>query len=61
LLTSLAQVLLADNLVVEVAVLAPIAKDAMDRHAIARAARTAIAKHLGTGEAAVSAHDSSAV
>ncbi len=59
LLTSLAQVLVADQLVVEVAVLAPIAKDATDRHTIARAARTAIAKHLGTGEPPISAHDHS--
>lgn len=48
LMTSLARVLLAHRLVVEVAVLPPILKaDAADRHAIARAARAAIARHLG--------------
>ena len=47
LFTSLARVLVADQLVVEVAVLAPILNsDAVNRHAIARAARTAIAQHL---------------
>ena len=48
LFTSLARVLVADQLVVEVAVLAPILNsDAANRHAIARAARAAIAQHLG--------------
>jgi 1-acyl-sn-glycerol-3-phosphate acyltransferase len=45
---SLARVLVADQLVVEVAVLPAISKsDAPNRHAIARAARAAIARHLG--------------
>ena len=40
--------LVADQLVVEVALLPPISKsDKKDRHAIARAARAAIAHHLG--------------
>ena len=48
LFTSLARVLVADQLVVEVAVLLPISKsDTANRHAIARAARAAIAQHLG--------------
>ena len=48
LFTSLAQILVADQLVVEVALLPPILKsDAANRHAIARAARAAIAQHLG--------------
>ena len=48
LFTSFARILVADQLVVEVAVLQPIFKsDAANRHAIARAARTAIAQHLG--------------
>ena len=48
LLTSLAHVLLADQLAVEVAVLPPIAgSDATDRHTVARAARQAIADKLG--------------
>jgi 1-acyl-sn-glycerol-3-phosphate acyltransferase len=48
LFTSLAQILVADQLVVEVALLQPILKsDAANRHAIARTARTAIAQHLG--------------
>ena len=48
LMTSLARVLVADQLRVEVAVLAPILKaQAADRHAIARAARAAIAQQLG--------------
>jgi 1-acyl-sn-glycerol-3-phosphate acyltransferase len=52
LFTSLAQVLVADQLVVEVALLPPILKsDAADRHAIARAARAAIAQHLGFTDA----------
>ena len=47
-LTSLAQILVARELVVQVAVLPPILpSDALDRHAMARAARTAIAQHLG--------------
>ncbi|MEO8187019.1 MAG: 1-acyl-sn-glycerol-3-phosphate acyltransferase, partial [Burkholderiaceae bacterium] len=51
LFTSLAQVLVADRLVVEVALLPPISKsDAVDRHAIARAAREAIAHHLGIAD-----------
>ena len=57
LFTSLAHVLVADQLVVEVALLPPISKsDAADRHAIARAARAAIAQHLGLpGEAPTAA------
>ncbi|MEP6607108.1 MAG: lysophospholipid acyltransferase family protein [Burkholderiaceae bacterium] len=48
LLTSLGRVLVAKELVVEVAVLPPVDQSqATDRHAIARAARTAIAQHLG--------------
>ena len=48
LFTSLARILVADQLLVEVAVLQPILKsDAANRHAIARAARGAIADHLG--------------
>ena len=48
LFTSLAQILVADQLVVEVAVLQPISKsEAANRHAVAGAARTAIAQHLG--------------
>ena len=48
LFTSLGRVLVADQLVVEVAVLPPVLKsDATDRHAIARTARAAIAKQLG--------------
>lgn len=48
LFTSLARVLVAQQLVVEVAVLPPISiTDAPDRHAIARAARAAIAQQLG--------------
>ena len=48
LLTSLARVLVADQLVVEVAVLPAVAtNDAPDRHAVARAARLAIADKLG--------------
>lgn len=48
LLTSFAQILVADQLVVEVALLQPIStSDTANRHAIARAARTAIAQHLG--------------
>ena len=48
LFASLAQVLVADQLVVEVALLPPIPNsDKKDRHAIARAARAAIAQHLG--------------
>ena len=47
LFTSLARVLVADQLVIEVAVLAPIlSSDAANRHAIARAARASIAQHL---------------
>jgi 1-acyl-sn-glycerol-3-phosphate acyltransferase len=47
LVTSLARVLVADQLVIEVAVLAPIlSSDAANRHAIARAARASIAQHL---------------
>ncbi len=50
LMTSLARVLVANQLVVEVAVLPPILKsDAADRHAIARAAHAAIAQRLGIG------------
>lgn len=52
LLTSLAHILVADRLVVEVAVLAPISKDAADRHTIARAARAAIAGQLGISTSA---------
>ena len=53
LLTSLAHVLVADRLVVEVAILPPVSKSAtLDRHAAARAARAAIAQQLGiAGEA----------
>ena len=48
LMTSLARVLVAHELVVEVTVLPPVLKaDAADRHAIARAARAAIARQLG--------------
>lgn len=48
LMTSLARVLVAHRLMVEVAVLPPILKaQAADRHAIARAAHAAIAQHLG--------------
>lgn len=48
LMTSLARVLVAHQLVVEVTVLPPVLKaDAADRHAIARAARAAIARQLG--------------
>ncbi len=48
LFTSLARVLVADQLVVEVALLPPVpVGDAPDRHAIARAARAAIAQKLG--------------
>ena len=51
LFASLAQVLVADHLVVEVALLPPISKsDKKDRHAIARAARAAIAHHLGIAD-----------
>ncbi|MGH6612354.1 MAG: lysophospholipid acyltransferase family protein [Burkholderiaceae bacterium] len=47
LLTSLARILVAKKLAVEVSVLSPIATtDAPNRHAIARAARDAIAQHL---------------
>ena len=47
-LTSLAQILIARRLVVEVAVLPRILpSDALDRHAMARAARAAIAQQLG--------------
>ena len=65
LLTSLARVLVAQQLVVEVAVLPAIAAtDAINRHAIARAARAAIARHLGMENQAAGArpfpHDSSA-
>ena len=50
-LTSLAKVLVARRLLIEVAVLAPITTVGMpDRHAIARAARGAIANHLGVDE-----------
>ncbi len=46
-LTSLARVLVARQLMIEVTVLAPITiAGARDRHTIARAARSAIAKHL---------------
>lgn len=48
LLTSLARVLVARELVIEVAVLPPISTtEALHRHAIARAAHTAIARQLG--------------
>ena len=48
LFTSLAQILVADQLIVEVAVLPPVStSDAADRHSIARAARGAIARKLG--------------
>ena len=48
LFTSLGQILVADQLVVEVTFLPPISKsDATNRHAIARAARAAISQHLG--------------
>jgi len=48
LFTSLAQILVADQLIVEVAVLPPVSTgDAADRHGIARAARAAIARKLG--------------
>ena len=51
LLTSLARVLVADQLVVEVALLPPISKsEAANRHAIARAARAAIAQQLGIAD-----------
>lgn len=50
LMTSLARVLVAHQLVVEVAVLPPILKaDAANRHAVARAAHAAIARQLGFG------------
>jgi len=50
LMTSLARVLVAHRLMVEVAVLPPILKaQAADRHAIARAAHAAIAQQLGLG------------
>ena len=59
LFTSLARVLVADQLVVEVAVLAPILNsDAVNRHAIARAARTAIAQHLCITERTTRDHSS---
>jgi len=59
LFTSLARVLVADQLVVEVAVLAPILNsDAVNRHAIARAARTAIAQHLCITERRTRDHSS---
>ncbi len=65
LLTSLARVLVARRLVVEVAMLAPIAAtDTLNRHAIARAARSAIAQHLGIDSAEPDAtliHSSSTV
>ena len=52
LLTSFARILVADQLVVEVALLQPISpRDRANRHAIARAARTAIAQHLGIEDA----------
>jgi 1-acyl-sn-glycerol-3-phosphate acyltransferase len=65
LLTSLARVLVAQQLVVEVAVLPAIAAtDAINRHAIARAARAAIARQLGMENQAAGTrpfpHDSSA-
>ena len=48
LFTSLAQILVADQLIVEVAVLPPVsANDAANRHGVARAARGAIARKLG--------------
>ena len=48
LFTSLGQILVADQLIVEVTVLPPISKsDAANRHAIARAARAAISEQLG--------------
>lgn len=48
LFTSLAQILVADQLIVEVAVLPPVsASDAANRHGVARAARAAIARKLG--------------
>ena len=48
LFTSLAQVLVADQLIVEVAVLPPVsAGEAANRHGVARAARAAIARKLG--------------
>ena len=48
LFTSLAQILVADQLIVEVAVLPPVStSDAADRHSIARATRAAIARKLG--------------
>jgi len=48
LFTSLAQILVADQLIVEVAVLPPVStSEAADRHSIARAARAAIAQKLG--------------
>ena len=48
LFTSLGQILVADQLVVEVTVLPPISKSkAANRHAIARAARAAILENLG--------------
>ena len=48
LFTSLAQILVADQLIVEVAVLPPVsACDAANRHGVARAARAAIARKLG--------------
>ena len=61
LLTSLAHVLVADQLVVEVAVLPPISKSHMaDRHATARAARAAIAQQLGiAGEPPADRHHTS--
>ncbi|HKO66328.1 MAG TPA: lysophospholipid acyltransferase family protein [Burkholderiaceae bacterium] len=51
LLTSLVKILVADQLVVEVAPLSPISNsDAADRHKTARAARSAIAQHLGLSD-----------
>ncbi len=48
LFTSLAQILVADQLIVEVTVLPPVStSEAADRHSIARAARAAIAQKLG--------------
>ena len=48
LFTSLAQILVADQLMVEVAVLQPVStSDAANRHGVARAARAAIARKLG--------------
>ncbi|MGZ9076312.1 MAG: lysophospholipid acyltransferase family protein, partial [Burkholderiaceae bacterium] len=48
LFTSLAQVLVADQLIVEVAVLPPVsASETANRHGVARAARAAIARELG--------------